>query len=90
MFPEGSVERIDLDDDGVDDVAIQPVQMFRLERMSKSSFWACTYDPDGTGRHVFWFHAGKGKRLTVEHRYEALSDPMVAKMVANEDAPSVG
>ena len=70
-FPVGPTERIDLDEMGVDDVAIGPVEMFRLERMSKGSFWSCTYAPDGSGRHVFWFYASKGK-LTVEHRWEAL------------------
>ena len=35
------VARIDLDDDGVDDVAIAPVQMFRLERMARA-FWSVT------------------------------------------------
>lgn len=72
LFPADPTERIDLDKDGVDDVAIGPVEMFRLERMSGSSFWSCTYAPDGSGRHVFWFYAEKGK-LTVEHRWEALT-----------------
>ena len=66
------VARIDLDDDGVDDVAIAPVQMFRLERMDKHLFWACTYDLDGRGRHNFWIRAKKG-RITVTHEWQALS-----------------
>lgn len=71
-LPDAPVESIVMDEMGVDDVAIQPVQMFRLERMSKGSFWAWTYAPDGSGRHVFWFSAKKGT-LTVEHRWEPLA-----------------
>lgn len=72
LFPVGPTDSIVMDEMGVDDVAIQPVEMFRLERMSRSSFWACTYAPDGSGRHVFWFYARKGK-LMVEHRWEAFA-----------------
>ena len=72
LFPAGPVERIDSDDLGVNDVAIGPVEMFRLERMSNGSFWSCVYAPDGSGRHVFWLYAKKGQ-LTVEHRWESLT-----------------
>ncbi len=54
-----AVDRIDMDDAGVDDVAINGVDMFRMERMRDGCFWICLYRA-GKPDQVFWLNA-KGK-----------------------------
>ena len=41
-----SPDRIDSNDLGIDDVVINDVKMFRLERMSDTHFWLCCYTAD--------------------------------------------
>ena len=71
MFPPGFVRRIDHNDEGLDDVAISDVKMFRLERMDNGAFWLCCYYEDG-GRDVFWLTTKKrGKtKITGTHTDE--------------------
>lgn len=65
--------RIDSNELGVDDVAIAPVEMFRLERMDNNTFWACTYTPDGKTRHTFWIRSRS--KITVAHSVEDITPP---------------
>lgn len=62
------VVRIDSNKLGVDDVAIAPVEMFRLERMDGCTFWACTYMPDAKTRHTFWIRSRT--KISVAHYVE--------------------
>ena len=56
------VKRIDSNADGVDDVAIAPVTMFRLERMTDTGFWCAVYtDETLEKREVFWIGIEDGK-----------------------------
>jgi hypothetical protein len=51
------------DEDGVDDVVVSNVSMFRMERMDSGSFWLCCYfpdDPTGHNRLVFWLNTKRG------------------------------
>ena len=60
--------RIDMDDKGeLDDVAIDNVSLFRLERMDKCEWWAAVYYEDG-GRDTFWL-SSKG-RISGRHTDE--------------------
>lgn len=50
-------------DGGLDDVAIENVEMFRLERMDKNAWWACVYLEDGK-RITFWLQYSRKDGLT--------------------------
>lgn len=59
-------ERISRTDDGeIDDVTIEDVAMFRLERMDKDAWWVAVYRPDGS-RECFWLRRDK-KRVECYH-----------------------
>ena len=62
-------KRVELrpDHEGVlDDVVVNGVKMFRLERMSKNHWWGCCYLPGyGLDRVNFEFHASRKDGLTV-------------------------
>jgi len=65
--PSPATCRIDCDADGVDDVAIGPVEMFRFEMMSDKSFWMQVYLPDGSSHRFCGQSRGK---ITVGHEAE--------------------
>jgi hypothetical protein len=60
--------RIDLNEEGVDDVAIDDVQLFRLERMGDGSFWIRCYGKDKD--YVFWINADPQGDIIVTHEEE--------------------
>ena len=60
-------DRVDIDDHGVDDVAIHNVSLFRLERMSATGFWIRCYKPDGNDI-VFWVNSAS--KITVGFEYD--------------------
>ena len=60
--------RIDFDKSGVDDAAIGPVPMFRIERMDGRAFWCCVYMPGDKSRHVFWIRSKS--KIEVSHTFE--------------------
>lgn len=56
------MREIRLDHHGaVDDVVIDNVETFRLERMSAGSWWICAYTSGG-GRYVFWLSCSDLRR----------------------------
>ena len=68
IFPSTPVRRIDIDEDGGDDIAISNVKMFRLERMNDDYIWLCCYYENG-GRDVFRIWDENGK-LVLTHEDE--------------------
>lgn len=62
-------DRIDYNQLGVDDVVINDVELFRLERMTDNVFWICCYkkgheqDDDDNKRIVFWASVVGGKLI---------------------------
>lgn len=59
------IERIDLDDNGLDDLAIsgELIEMLRLERMGPGHFWGRIYMKDGN--HVEMTFWAKRSKLSV-------------------------
>ena len=62
-------DRIDFNELGVDDVAINDVKLFRLERMSETGFFICCYTTENEKderykeRIVFWANVIDGKLI---------------------------
>lgn len=64
-------DRIDCNELGVDDVAIDDVELFRLERMTEDCFWICCYkrgyeehlntENEEKYRIIFWANLVNGK-----------------------------
>jgi len=51
-------DRIDDDDQGrLDDIAIEDVELFRMERMTEQTFWIKIYKNTGNIDHVFHLEA---------------------------------
>lgn len=68
-FERGVVrDFIDYDQNGLDDVALNNVHLFRMERMDDNAFWIRCYRKGGQDI-VFRLHA-IGDRLTVVHEVE--------------------
>jgi len=72
--------RIDSDERGVDDVAIENVKMFRMERMDNGCFWIRCYGVDGHD-HVFWVRSSR--QIKIQHEDEGASLP--ASMAGKEE-----
>jgi len=62
-----STDRIDYNENGLDDVVVHNVTMFRMERMTNNSFWIKCYRDDKPNL-VFNLHSD-GK-ITGNHEYE--------------------
>ncbi|EFL88346.1 hypothetical protein [Ahrensia sp. R2A130] len=66
-LPARASRRVDNDSDGnLDDVAIGPVKMFRLERMDHGSWWLALYHENGE-EDVFWLTTKRNAKITANH-----------------------
>lgn len=67
------MRRIDYDTrGGLDDIAIDGVSMFRMERMDSGAWWVAVYYEDG-GRDSFWLNSSRA--IKAHHEDERGSRP---------------
>lgn len=60
-------DKFDYDENGLDDVVVENVSMFRLERMNSGSYWLRCYR-DGADDVVFWLNSDQ--KITGRHELD--------------------
>ncbi len=70
-----------LDDDGaLDDVVVDDVVTFRLERMNHDHIWGCVYHRDGS-RTAFDICGDRAAKVSLTHEHERLAEPSAQRAV---------